>query len=67
MTSGGNATHWLANDKMGDRPSRPVRVAWTTFNVAHTESIMKSERWRALPDLHLVVGTELPEAASEAA
>ena len=25
------------------------------------------ERWRALPDLHLVVGTELPEAASEAA
>jgi hypoxanthine phosphoribosyltransferase len=25
------------------------------------------ERWRALPDLHLVVGTELPESASEAA
>jgi hypoxanthine phosphoribosyltransferase len=25
------------------------------------------ERWRALPDLHLVVGTELPESASAAA
>ncbi len=25
------------------------------------------ERWRALPDLHLVAGTELPQAASEAA
>jgi hypoxanthine phosphoribosyltransferase len=25
------------------------------------------ERWRALPDLHVVVGTDLPESASEAA
>ncbi|HXG75175.1 MAG TPA: phosphoribosyltransferase family protein [Gaiellaceae bacterium] len=25
------------------------------------------ERWRALPDLHVVAGTELPQAASEAA
>jgi len=25
------------------------------------------ERWRALPDLHIVVGTELPESASAAA
>ena len=39
MTSGGNATRWLATDEIGNQPSRPVRVAWTTFNAARTESV----------------------------
>ena len=51
MTNGGNATHWLATDEIGNQPSRPVRVAWTTFAMrpARNASIVKSERWRALP------------------